>query len=392
MEDPVILSDRLFERLTASASHSGSDRNVLSDEELDPGLRSFMRDVHDPAYVDRQLAAMNRFDVDAAWKSVSDKAFVGASVVRRPRRASGILLKWLSIAAVMVMLIGIGIYLHRPPVVITPPEISEEIVEAIEKSDACGLSGAMIEKKNYSVRNLVYPKRDKSVPSQPVAEGQSDDSVVDNMLSATKITTYHNKEFWLTLPDGTLVHLGRDTRLIYPDRFDSDVRNVYLEGEGYFIVAKSPDSRFVVHTSAGATTVYGTEFNVSTPSDSVCCVVLVKGSVGVATSTGSQLMLTPGEEAVMSDGSITVSEVDVTPYTAWNTGRIDFTGWNLGKVMSVIGKWYDKDVRFGQEDFSAIEITGSFNRYETLRPTLEALSIITGLDITSDSDSIYVNK
>lgn len=393
MEDPITLSDRLFEHLTGGNGPSVSDRCVSGDEQLSPGLRSFMRDLHDPDYVDRQLAAMQRFDVDAAWLAVSEKTYHGAcKPKRKARRATDLWLKWLSIAAVMAILVGVGVYLNRPSVEIVAPEISEEIAEAIEKSEKCGLSGAVIEKRNYSVKNLVHSSRGKSLPDTAAGRRDRNDDVVAEMLSATRITTYYNKEFWLTLPDGTLVHLGRNTRLIYPDRFDSDIRDVYLEGEAYFIVARNPHRRFVVHTHNATATVYGTEFNVSTTADSICRVVLVKGSVGVSAESGHEEMLMPGEEAVMSDGHVTVSDVDVAPYLAWNTGRIDFSGWELGRVMAVIGKWYGKKVRFSSDSFSTVEISGSFNRYETLGPTLEALSIITGLDITSDSDSIYINR
>lgn len=37
----------------------------------------------------------------------------------------------------------------------------------------------------------------------------------------------------LTLPDGTLVFLNSESTLSYPSRFDSDTRNVTLQGEAY---------------------------------------------------------------------------------------------------------------------------------------------------------------
>jgi ferric-dicitrate binding protein FerR (iron transport regulator) len=43
----------------------------------------------------------------------------------------------------------------------------------------------------------------------------------------------------LTLPDGTLVYLNSESTLSYPSRFDNDTRNVTLQGEAYFEVAKN---------------------------------------------------------------------------------------------------------------------------------------------------------
>ena len=71
---------------------------------------------------------------------------------------------------------------------------------------------------------------------------------------------------------------------------------------------------------------------------------------------------------------------------------IDFTDWTLEKLMSVIGKWYNMDIRFSDEEFSQIEITGSFNKYDTLGPTLEALSTITDLTIRQQGNTIEISS
>jgi transmembrane sensor len=38
----------------------------------------------------------------------------------------------------------------------------------------------------------------------------------------------------ILLPDGSQVTLNADSKLKYPDRFNGTIREVYLEGEGYF--------------------------------------------------------------------------------------------------------------------------------------------------------------
>ena len=87
-----------------------------------------------------------------------------------------------------------------------------------------------------------------------------------------------------------------------------------------------------------------------------------------------------------------MSDVDITPYEAWNTGRIDFSSWPLGKIMAVIGKWYGMKVTFSDEEYSHVEISGSFNRYDSLAPTIESIEVITGLRITASSGIITVSK
>ena len=76
MEDPIILSDRLFERLTGSHDTPGRPSAPDADADvdgLDPALQAFVRDLRDKDYIDRQLKAMDRFDVDAAWRTVGEQ-------------------------------------------------------------------------------------------------------------------------------------------------------------------------------------------------------------------------------------------------------------------------------------------------------------------------------
>lgn len=387
MEDPIIYSDRLFSRLTGNGDNAtSSDKRPAKDTDYES--EAFIDSMNDPEYIESQIREMERFDVDSAWRRV--KQLSDAQNITPPDRKKWhslrILRIWTSVAAMIAVVACLTIYLKQSSPDITPPMISEEISLAIEKCEKSGMSGAIIEKGSAVSTQKFAVSRKK----ETTGHHSEQKDVVADMLSATKVTTYYDKEFWLTLPDGSVVHLGSNTRIIYPERFDNDSRDVYLEGEAYFMVAKSDVSRFTVHTSTATTTVYGTEFNVSAPGDDRCKVVLVKGSVSISTPTSGELMLKPGEGAEIADGTITVSEVDVTPYEAWNTGRIDFTDWTLEKLMSVIGKWYNMDIRFSDEEFSQIEITGSFNRYETLTPTIESLSVITGLTITADGNTIIV--
>ncbi len=387
MEDPIIYSDRLFSRLTGNGDNAtSSDKRPAKDTDYES--EAFIDSMNDPEYIESQIREMERFDVDSAWrrvKQLSDAQNITPPDIKKCHSLR-ILRIWTSVAAMIAVVACLTIYLKQSSPDITPPMISEEISLAIEKCEKSGMSGAIIEKGSAVSTQKFAVSRKK----ETTGHHSEQKDVVADMLSATKVTTYYDKEFWLTLPDGSVVHLGSNTRIIYPERFDNDSRDVYLEGEAYFMVAKSDVSRFTVHTSTATTTVYGTEFNVSAPGDDRCEVVLVKGSVSISTPTSGELMLKPGEGAEIADGTITVSEVDVTPYEAWNTGRIDFTDWTLEKLMSVIGKWYNMDIRFSDEEFSQIEITGSFNRYETLTPTIESLSVITGLTITADGNTIIV--
>lgn len=217
------------------------------------------------------------------------------------------------------------------------------------------------------------------------------------------IVTHHDKEFWMTLPDGTRVHLNYNTKLTYPLQFTGNAREVALEGEAYFFVAKDKRHPFIVHTHYGDIKEYGTEFNVSTRYDSRTstgaygirgkgvAVVLVNGSISVITQKGTEHMLKPNDMAVMGNsGAPTVKQVDTAPFTAWNTGTFAFESCPLDRLMDVIGRWYGLEIEFKSDVARKMRFTGELDRYNDVRNDLEAISTITGLEIKAEGTKITI--
>jgi ferric-dicitrate binding protein FerR (iron transport regulator) len=89
----------------------------------------------------------------------------------------------------------------------------------------------------------------------------------------------------IILSDGSQVTLNADSKLRYPDRFDNARREVYLEGEGYFVVQHMMNQPFILYTGNLSTTVLGTKFNVSAyPENKAIAVSLLEGKVQVTRS------------------------------------------------------------------------------------------------------------
>ena len=226
---------------------------------------------------------------------------------------------------------------------------------------------------------------------------------VGGASEASCVTTLSDKEYWVTMSDGTLVHLNYNTRVIYPEKFVGDSRDVYLDGEAYFMVAKDKRHPFIVHTPQGDIRVHGTEFNVSTRGgesgkwkeesgkwkeergkwkEAYCTeVVLVKGSVGVTPTSGSEQMMRPGQKCSILNSQFSIDEVDVEPYVAWNTGTFVFEDCPLSQLMDVLSKWYGFKVVFQSTEAWEKHFTGEIDRYGSIRPTLEAISQVTGLSL-----------
>ncbi|EHQ26386.1 FecR family protein [Mucilaginibacter paludis] len=121
---------------------------------------------------------------------------------------------------------------------------------------------------------------------------------------------YHTKRGNLSkiiLSDGTLVWLNADSKFRCPQSFDgATTREVYLEGEAYFEVAKDKKHPFLVHTRNLTTKVLGTKFNVNAyDSNKAIEVTLLEGKVMLTTGNAGiiknkkqdTLYLKPNEKA-----------------------------------------------------------------------------------------------
>lgn len=231
---------------------------------------------------------------------------------------------------------------------------------------------------------LVYP----STPDVAInnTSKQKNDIIENNTL-----TTEQGNEFRVTFEDGTTVHLNYNTELRYPVKFGKSKRMVYLKGEAYFKVSK--DSRpFYVITDQGTIKQYGTEFNVNTFTLGRTEVALVKGSIGITSKgTSKEYLIKPGQLArTNTSQKVSVYDVDLTPYIAWNDGRLIFENRTLESIAEILEHWYNVDISFGSSDLKQLRFTGNMDRYATITPILKAIARTTNLHISIEDRNIII--
>jgi transmembrane sensor len=119
------------------------------------------------------------------------------------------------------------------------------------------------------------------------------------------------KTIKLKLPDESIVELAPDSRIGYPNDFDSsNTRDVYLSGEAFFKVTKNPARPFRVFANEIVTKVLGTNFGVrSFEKDTIIQVTVRTGKVSVHSQVNEVknsksknqpggIILTPNQELV----------------------------------------------------------------------------------------------
>lgn len=232
---------------------------------------------------------------------------------------------------------------------------------------------------------LIYP----AVPDSGISntQNQKGDIIENNTL-----TTNQGNEFRVTFEDGTSVHLNYNTEIRYPVKFGKSKRMVYLKGEAYFKVAK--DTRpFYVITDQGTIKQYGTEFNVNTFNPKQTEVALVKGSISVASKGSSkEYLMKPGQLAHTntSSGDVAIYDADLTPYIAWNEGRLIFENRTLESIVEILEHWYNVDISFGSPELKQLRFTGNMDRYATITPILKAIARTTNLRISIEDRNILI--
>lgn len=197
---------------------------------------------------------------------------------------------------------------------------------------------------------------------------------VDPIVEVTKTTEWGQK-LNLTLADGTQIRLNSGSTITYPDRFEGDVREVALEGEAFFEVAKNPDKPFVIRSGEVLTTVLGTSFNINTyPDSQQIAVTVASGKVKVA-SHENEIHLGPNEQGIFDKKTKTISKkmTDIVTFLNWKDGIIHFEDTRLSKVAESLERWYGVTFVFENENLRNCHITATYKN-EILPAVLESIA------------------
>ena len=209
------------------------------------------------------------------------------------------------------------------------------------------------------------------------------------------LITPRGGEYSLVLSDGTMVMLNSDSRLKFPVNFRGNVREVVLEGEAFFKVAKSDKIPFVVNAGKVNVTVYGTQFNVSAyNNENLVQTTLVEGSVGVSTNTSNPVntKINPGQQFnydKATDSSET-REVNTDQFTAWTRGMFVFENEPIGNIFKAMSRWYNFDFEFKDETIKNQRFSLSLDRYGNVSKILELMSMSSNVKFSVNGNKITI--
>jgi transmembrane sensor len=247
-------------------------------------------------------------------------------------------------ASIIVLLSGGGYFLLRKEK--APVQIAQ-----LQKIDVLpGNQSAVLQLSNGQQINLNTAKAGNIAQqgNTTITKAADNKLIYDAAAPATelvynKVTTKRGNFYPLTLSDGTVAILDAGSSIKYPVAFVGKERRVEITGQVYFEVKHNASMPFRVSVKGQTIEDLGTHFNINAYDDEPNIkTTLIEGSVRV----NDQTTLTPGQQAIISNGNIKVRKADMGQVTAWKDGLFNFEGMPLADAMRQISRWYDVDVEY----------------------------------------------
>lgn len=185
----------------------------------------------------------------------------------------------------------------------------------------------------------------------------------------TTVTTQFAQKTLVELPDNSSVNLNAKSLLVFNKNSWKNEREVTLEGEAFFKVAKG--SSFNVITKSGTVTVYGTQFNVKQRAH-YFEVICYEGLVGV-TYNSQETKLKPGDSFLIIDGKQIAKEKENRSTPSWVNNESTFKSLPYKEVIAEFERQYDVDITLLNIDSNQL-FTGSF-AHNNLEVALKAITL-----------------
>lgn len=160
------------------------------------------------------------------------------------------------------------------------------------------------------------------------------------------------------LPDGSTIYLNSNSELTYKIDPSNKLREVFLKGEGWFNIAKMPETPFIVHTDQYSVKVHGTVFNIKAYAENENVVTtLQEGSIEILPENGTEIkpvMLVPGQQFSYNKRSETtlLTNVNASITSVWKEPEIRFENKKFIDLLKILENKYN--VEFKVSDTSLL--------------------------------------
>ncbi|MEI7595324.1 MAG: FecR domain-containing protein [Bacteroidota bacterium] len=195
------------------------------------------------------------------------------------------------------------------------------------------------------------------------------------------------------LADGSTIKLNANSKLIYPEQFKGNTREVNLQGEAFFEIAANKENPFIIHSNEANIRVVGTSFNVK--SNSEYTEVFVKtgkvqlyGVDSISNDT-SLVDLLPGEKGIYNFKTKKAYKQELPSENDlfWISKTLIFNKTTLSDVVETLETSYNVQIELKNTKLKDLKLSASFKQ-QSIENVLNIIA--TSLNIrVSKTNSIY---
>jgi len=201
----------------------------------------------------------------------------------------------------------------------------------------------------------------------------------------------------LVLPDGTKLYANGGTRIDYDKKqYNKKQREVWLEGEAFFEVAKNKEKPFIIHTGTMQTTVRGTSFNIKAYPQLAENVVSVRsGKVEVANTNRKIIATLTKNKQLIYHGATNhfqTNDMDWKNAAGWMDGKLVLCNANVKELQFRIKQNFNADLTIEGSLLEGVMFNSSFNKGTELKDILERICALYNVHYELSGNKIRIHS
>ena len=227
------------------------------------------------------------------------------------------------------------------------------------------------------------------------------DSIADKQAAVAEspklceVSTHNGETREIILPDHSRITLNAGSVLIYPEKFSSTERTVFLSGEAIFEVTHNEALPFMVNTADLTIQVHGTIFNVNAyPEASGTSATLCEGSISATLKgSGESILMVPNErlDYDRQTGKSSILRVNSAEDIAWKSGDMCFRSENIHTIVKAIERKYGINTYITSGKYDDMILTAKFIQGESMEQMLGAIcKLVPGMKYSIENGCIYI--
>lgn len=196
------------------------------------------------------------------------------------------------------------------------------------------------------------------------------------------------------LVDGSSIWLKAGSTLKYSESFSNKKRQVSLQGEAFFDVAKNAESQFIVSTDYMHVRVKGTSFDVKVDAgNKIVETILVTGKIDLLDVDKNKILdVSPGEKVTYDHkrNEYTMEAVDTNIYTAWRLNQFVFENATLREIANKLSEKFNVNINIQSSTLAQRKFRCVINEDESLPDILKLLEYLAPIHSKIEGKEIFI--